>query len=96
MHADSSVRVVQVQGEHKGFWFHTIGQRQGLGLSGGPWYVQSKDTDNNIVYITRNYHTQVSPLTYGFLCPRGVKYATRRGQRARGEDNRTTQSDSHV
>ena len=26
-------------GEHRGFWFHTIGQRKGLGLSGGPWYV---------------------------------------------------------
>lgn len=24
-------------GTHKGFWFHTIGQRKGLGLSGGPW-----------------------------------------------------------
>ena len=24
-------------GFHNGFWFHTIGQRKGLGLSGGPW-----------------------------------------------------------
>lgn len=24
-------------GEHNGYWFHTIGQRKGLGLSGGPW-----------------------------------------------------------
>ncbi len=23
-------------GEHNGYWFHTIGQRKGLGLSGGP------------------------------------------------------------
>lgn len=22
-------------GEHKGFWYHTVGQRQGIGLSGG-------------------------------------------------------------
>ena len=29
-------------GEHNGFWFHTIGQRKGLGLSGGPWYVVKK------------------------------------------------------
>ena len=39
-------------GEHKGFWYHTIGQRQGLGLSGGPWYVVKKDLANNIVYVS--------------------------------------------
>jgi len=42
-------------GEHKGFWFYTRGQRQGIGLSGGPWYVVSKDATNNIVYISRHY-----------------------------------------
>lgn len=26
-------------GKHRGFWFYTIGQRQGLRLPGGPWYV---------------------------------------------------------
>lgn len=26
-------------GNHRGFWFYTIGQRQGLRLAGGPWYV---------------------------------------------------------
>lgn len=26
-------------GTHKGYWFYTIGQRKGLGLSGGPWYL---------------------------------------------------------
>lgn len=25
-------------GKHRGFWFYTIGQRQGLRLPGGPWY----------------------------------------------------------
>ncbi len=41
-----------VLGEHRGFWFHTIGQRQGLGLSGGPWYVVGKDTKDNVVYVS--------------------------------------------
>lgn len=45
-----------VLGQHRGFWFHTIGQRKGLGLSGGPWYVVTKDPAKNIVYISRNYH----------------------------------------
>ena len=43
-------------GDHEGFWFYTIGQRQGLGLSGGPWYVTSKDFEKNIVYISKAYN----------------------------------------
>ncbi|EEH54108.1 uncharacterized protein MICPUCDRAFT_44717 [Micromonas pusilla CCMP1545] len=43
-------------GEHRGFWFHTIGQRSGLGLSGGPWYVCGKDAKRNIVFITKDYY----------------------------------------
>jgi len=42
--------------EHRGFWFYTIGQRQGIGLSGGPWYVVAKDTNKNHVYISRAYY----------------------------------------
>jgi tRNA-specific 2-thiouridylase len=41
-----------VEGAHKGFWFHTIGQRTGLGLGNGPWYVSGKDPEKNIVYVT--------------------------------------------
>lgn len=47
-----------IMGEHKGFWYYTIGQRQGIGLSGGPWYVVSKDTEKNIVYISKNYYKE--------------------------------------
>ena len=48
----------QKLGEHDGFWFHTIGQRKGLRLSGGPWYVVAKDTDANVVFISRNYFSR--------------------------------------
>lgn len=44
-------------GSHHGFWFHTIGQRKGLGLSGGPWYVVDKDVEHNIVYVSQGYET---------------------------------------
>jgi tRNA-5-taurinomethyluridine 2-sulfurtransferase len=44
-------------GTHNGFWFHTIGQRKGLGLSGGPWYVVDKDPQKNIVFISSDYHS---------------------------------------
>jgi len=42
-------------GTHNGFFYHTIGQRKGLGLSGGPYYVVSKDQEQNIVYVSKNY-----------------------------------------
>lgn len=43
-------------GYHQGFWFHTIGQRQGLGLSGGPWFVVGKDSKENKLFVSRMYH----------------------------------------
>ncbi len=42
-------------GEHRGLWFHTIGQRKGLGFSGGPWFVVKKDTERNILYVSNGY-----------------------------------------
>ena len=47
----------EVIGRHRGYWFYTIGQRQGLGLAGGPWYVVAKDFESNIVFISRRYYT---------------------------------------
>ncbi|MCM1484249.1 MAG: tRNA 2-thiouridine(34) synthase MnmA [Muribaculaceae bacterium] len=44
-------------GEHHGYWFHTIGQRKGLGLSGGPWYVVKKNIDDNVIYVSGGYDT---------------------------------------
>ena len=44
-----------VIGKHNGYWFHTIGQRKGLGLSGGPWFVIQKDIKKNIVYVSNGY-----------------------------------------
>lgn len=45
-------------GTHRGYWFHTIGQRKGLGLSGGPWFVVHKDTDENVIYVSHGYDTE--------------------------------------
>lgn len=39
-------------GEHNGYWFYTIGQRQGLGLGSGPWFVVKKDIEKNIIYVS--------------------------------------------
>jgi len=45
-------------GYHDGYWFHTIGQRKGLDLSCGPWYVVSKDINKNIVYVSKDKDRQ--------------------------------------
>jgi tRNA-specific 2-thiouridylase len=39
-------------GEHNGFWYFTVGQRRGIHLSGGPWYVVAKKTETNEVFIS--------------------------------------------
>lgn len=46
----------QIKGTHKGVWFYTHGQRQGIGLAGGPWYVVSKDMATHTVYISKQYY----------------------------------------
>jgi tRNA-uridine 2-sulfurtransferase len=43
----------KVLGKHQGLWFHTIGQREGLGFSGGPWFVVKKDLQENIIYAAK-------------------------------------------
>lgn len=53
-------------GTHRGFWFHTIGQRKGLGLSGGPWYVVRKNIRDNVVYVSQGFDTV---RQYGSILP---------------------------
>jgi len=48
----------KVLGQHNGYWYYTIGQRQGLGLSGGPWYVIGKDLENNIIFVSHQENYQ--------------------------------------
>lgn len=46
-------------GKHQGLMYHTIGQRQGLGIGGGhsinnaPWYVVDKDIANNTLIVAQ-------------------------------------------
>lgn len=56
----------KILGTHRGFWFHTIGQRKGLGLGGGPWYVVAKDSTENIVYVSQGYDVETQ---YGKTVP---------------------------
>lgn len=48
-----------VLGRHKGLMFHTLGQRQGLGIGGvrnkeeAPWYVVEKDLQRNVLLVSQ-------------------------------------------
>ena len=44
----------KILGKHQGLWFYTIGQRKGIGLSGGPYYVIAKDFKNNNLIVSKN------------------------------------------
>jgi len=41
-------------GEHRGLALYTIGQRKGLGLGGGPFYVVRMDAKKNILYVSND------------------------------------------
>ena len=49
----------QVIGQHNGLMYHTMGQRQGLGIGGvkgtpdAPWYVVDKDLSNNHLIVVQ-------------------------------------------
>jgi tRNA-specific 2-thiouridylase len=56
-------------GEHNGVWYHTVGQRKGIGNSlfplataRGPWYVVAKDPAHNIVFASNQYDEDVFTL----------------------------------
>ena len=61
----------KVVGRHSGVGYYTLGQRKGLGLGGPgePWFVVSKDTATNTVYVERGEHPRLyrSHLTAGEL-----------------------------
>ena len=48
----------KVLGSHQGVWFFTIGQREGLGLGAGPWYVVHKDLAANTLYVAHRDHRE--------------------------------------
>lgn len=49
----------KIIGQHQGLMFHTLGQRQGLGIGGrkdasdAPWYVAKKDLINNVLVVVQ-------------------------------------------
>lgn len=44
----------KIIGQHQGLAFYTIGQRKGIRLPGGPYFVLDKDLKRNFLVVTRN------------------------------------------
>jgi tRNA-specific 2-thiouridylase len=44
----------KIVGAHQGLWFYTIGQRKGLELNQGPWYVVGKDFKKNVLVVSKS------------------------------------------
>lgn len=50
----------EILGEHDGFWYFTVGQRRGIKLPGGPWYVVKKNAETNEVFISHGAHHELT------------------------------------
>jgi tRNA-specific 2-thiouridylase len=44
----------KILAKHNGLWFYTIGQRKGIKLSAGPYYVVGKDVRHNYLVVSKN------------------------------------------
>lgn len=45
----------KILGRHRGLVFYTLGQRSGIGLSGGPWYVIGFKRGKNQLIVSKNF-----------------------------------------
>ncbi len=45
--------VKKIIGRHRGLWFYTVGQRKGIGLSGGPFCVIGKNLAKNRLLVSK-------------------------------------------
>lgn len=53
----------EVIGQHRGLWFHTVGQRKRIGkylfpkvTNQGPWFIVAKDPKNNVLFASNEFH----------------------------------------
>ena len=64
-------------GQHQGLHFYTIGQRKGINISQGPWFVKNLDKKNNILIVTKKQQELtkkevfLSPFNFLTKPPRG-------------------------
>jgi tRNA-specific 2-thiouridylase len=75
-------------GVHDGTYFYTLGQRKGINLSGGPYFVYKKDFKKNVLYVSKDERKLLSKSLkyissnwlvdnkFPFTCLAKVRYRT--------------------
>ena len=67
----------KILGSHQGLWFYTIGQRKGIKLSAGPFYVLDKDLKRNVLIVTRDekdlYKKEIIVKNCNFISAEKIK-----------------------
>jgi len=68
-------------GRHNGIWYHTVGQRKGIGkvlqpkaTAKGPWYVVAKDTSKRLIIASNQYDEDVFESTRRIFYVEEVKW----------------------
>jgi tRNA U34 2-thiouridine synthase MnmA/TrmU len=71
----------EIIGRHNGIWFHTVGQRKGIGkvldpkaTSRGPWYVVAKDPSNRKIIASNKYDEEVFEETRSEFYVEDIKW----------------------
>lgn len=68
-----------ILGEHQGLHFYTIGQRRGINLFGGPWWVTGFNKNKNYLIVTNNkndaalYTKEIVMSDYHFISDNAPK-----------------------
>lgn len=61
----------KIIGDHQGLWLYTIGQRKGIELSQGPFYVLDKNLKKNFLVVTKDkkklYKKEVSLKNFNWI-----------------------------
>lgn len=71
----------EIIGEHKGIWYHTVGQRKGIGkvlhpkaTSKGPWYVVAKDPKERRIIASNKYDEEIFEQTRSEFCVEDIHW----------------------
>jgi tRNA-specific 2-thiouridylase len=62
-----------VLGRHEGHWRYTVGQRRGLGVPGGPWFVLRVDVARNEVVVGRREGLRQTTVVLRDVVDRGLE-----------------------
>jgi len=81
----------KILGKHQGLHFYTIGQRKGINLSAGPYFVVGKIFKNNTLTVSRNEQTLMAKETilspFNFMSSEKIKKRVRIQAKIRSRHN---------